>query len=246
MNLYSVKMRASKEGKHISGGERIVKEEDIKHVVNQLLNRPKEFDFINIKIDKLKKVGYFDKTLDIHTITFEDIKQANDFASQIISDITGIDTDTVKKYIDLVHTGASETGENMRGAMVVNTDGKRVELDKNRGVRTTNIDYEDRNNIIQALLEKGFTERTADALAIATKNLNSGCILAEYCISDDPDYVFGYVATGRKYIRIYPLKQKGNQKGGRIYFVKKETDTKKLYRYLEEKSFLIKGLGDIL
>lgn len=242
---FSVKMRASKDGKHISGGERIVGQELLEKTVVELLRRPREFDLMNIKVQRLEDVNYIEKGLDIYTYIFDSVEKANLFAIELISKATSLEFKTIKRYIELIHTGASDDGQVMRGAMVVDTLGNRREVDRNRGVRTTNVDFEDREKVVDFLLERGFSARTVDAVAIATKNLKSSYILAEYCISDDPEYLFGYVALKGKYIRIYPLKEIGNPNGGRIYFVKDDVDIQQLYRYLQEESFLIKDLGDI-
>ncbi|MEZ0323507.1 MAG: 6-carboxyhexanoate--CoA ligase [Hydrogenothermaceae bacterium] len=245
MRYISVKMRASYRGRHISGGERIVEESKVETVINSLLKRPKIYDFLNIKVEEIKDIEYIQRSLDIENINFEDYISANSFAIEIINRETGIDKHITKHYIDLVHKGASTCGEVMRGAMIVNPKGERIEIDRDRGIRTTNIDFENREYVEEKLLEKGFTYRTVDALAIATKNLKSEYILAEYCVSDDPNYITGYVALKDRYIRLSPLKEKGNPKGGRIYFVKNDTNLVELYNYLEKKSFLIKDLGEI-
>lgn len=246
MRYYSVKMRASKEGKHISGGERIVEREALKEVINSLIERPRDFDFLNIKVKLVQKLNYIDRSLKIENCSFPDTHQANAFAIEIIHKYTGIDKVKIENFINLIHVGASDRGDVMRGAMLVDTNGNRLERDRNRGVRTTGVDFEDREKVRSKLIKKGFTDRTLDALAIATKNLNYPDILGEYCISDDPDYQYGYVAVKGSYIRIYPLKDKGNDKGGRIYFVKKEVDLDRLYNYLEEEEFLIRELGEVL
>jgi len=41
------------------------------------------------------------------------------------------------------------------------------------------------------------------------------------------------------------LKEYSNPKGGRIYFVKDDTDIEELYKYLQEESFLIKEVGSL-
>jgi 6-carboxyhexanoate-CoA ligase len=80
---------------------------------------------------------------------------------------------------------------------------------------------------------------------LSTKNLNHPNIIAEYCISDQPDYTTGYVAVNNTYYRINPLKEYSNPKGGRIYFVKDDADIEELYKYLQEESFLIKEVGSL-
>ncbi|WP_456464539.1 6-carboxyhexanoate--CoA ligase [Persephonella sp.] len=246
MKLFSVKLRASKDGKHISGAERITPHEEINTVINQLYHRlsHKEFDSINIKIDILKeKPLLVEKTLPIVNLTFKDHKKANKTAVQIIQKQTGLSEEKIKQLIDLIHSGASPDGENMRGAMIVDLSGNRLEKDQFRGVRTTHVDYLERDKIIQKLIKKGFTERTADAIALTTKNMLHKDIIAEYCISDEPDYLTGYISTKEAYYRLTPLKEKGNKKGGRIYFIKNGADIDEIYRFLEEKPVLIKDVN---
>ena len=60
MNLYSIKMRGSKEHNHISGAESIVSEKDLQNAVSVLIKRALthskgKSDFINIKIEEVKK-----------------------------------------------------------------------------------------------------------------------------------------------------------------------------------------------
>ncbi|RUM58426.1 MAG: 6-carboxyhexanoate--CoA ligase [Persephonella sp.] len=243
--LFSIKARSSKEGLHISGAERIVEENKIDETVLKILKkvRRNEADFISIKIEKLKlKPIVVEKTLCIEDIKFNDYKEANRYVLNILKDITGIDKRDLKHLIDLIHNGASPNGENMRGAMIVNQKGERIELNKYRGIRTRNIDFIGRENILKKLQKLGYTERTLDALAISTKNLLNENIIAEYCISDEDNYTTGYLAIKNKYLRITPLKRMGNKFGGRIYFVKNETDIYKLYDYLENCPILIKDV----
>jgi len=126
--------------------------------------------------------------------------------------------------------------------MIVNLKGERVEKDKKKGIRTTMVDYKNRKKIKEKIIKKGFTERTLDALALSTKNLIYPDIVAEYCISDEPDYLTGYVATKKYYFRLTPLKEKGNLFGGRIYFIKNNTDLAKLYEYLKKTPVLIEDI----
>ncbi|WP_297887493.1 6-carboxyhexanoate--CoA ligase [Sulfurihydrogenibium sp.] len=241
---YSIKMRATLEEKHISGAERITTKDKINSVITQLLERPSYYDFMNIKVQKISEIQFIEKSLNIKTIKTNDYQHANQLAIEILKN-QGIPQEVSTSCINLIHHGASPDGGNMRGAMIVNIEGERLEKDKSRGIRTVNVDFEDREKVTKTLLEKGYTERTVDALALATKNLNHPDILAEYCISDQPDYTTGYVAVKGFYYRITHLKKYGNPKGGRIYFVKNNTDIEKLYEYLQSKAFLIKELGDL-
>ncbi len=240
---FSIKMRASKDDIHLSGAERIVEEREVEEVINQMYKRGslKNPDNLLIKVEKINtEIIYIPKTLKIQDVEFKNYKTANKKAVELISKSTRIDKEVVEHYINLVHTGASPNRQNMRGAMIVDTKGNRIEIDKDRGVRTVFVDYEDRKGALKKLFNKNYTERTADALALTTKNLNYPDMIAEYCISDEPDYITGYVSLENTYYRFVPLKEKGNPKGGRIYFVKSGINLKGFYEYLQKIPVLIK------
>ncbi len=243
--LFSVKIRASKKGAHLSGAERIVEEKNLNNVIDQLYKRVKRKkpDAVNLKIKKLtEKPFVVPFTLKIKELRFSSYKEANTKAVQMLHNITGINIHKIKELINLIHTGASPDRNNMRGAMIVNQKGERIELDPYRGIRTTTVDFVDREKTLKYLLEKGFTERTLDALALTTKNMLHPDIIAEYCISDETDYTTGYISDKNTYYRFLPLKEKGNPKGGRIYFVKNSTNLEQLYKFLQEKPVLIKNV----
>ncbi len=243
--LFSIKARSSKDNLHISGGERIVRKEEIEDVSLELLKKVNRNspDFISLKIEEIKeKPIVIEQTLPIEEYKFKNHYEANEFALKILQKETGIDLNRLKELINLVHNGASPDGNNMRGAMIVNQNGERIEIDKYRGVRTTYVDFFDRKKALAKLLQSGFTERTADAILIATKNLYYKDFIAEYCISDEPDYITGYIAVKNKYIRITPLKKLENNKGGRIFFVRNNINLKDFYNYLEKTPVLIKEI----
>ncbi len=244
MRFFSIKMRSSLEEKHVSGHERIVKDSEIESTLLELYKRGsrKDFDLLNIKLQKITQpIKYLERTLKIENLNFNDYKEANEFAMELICKKTFIPKNVLNNIIYLVHSGCG-IGKNMRGAMVVNQQGKRLEKDKEKGIRTSMVDFVNRNKVLEILKEKGFTERTLDALALSTKNLSFEGMLAEYCISDEPDYITGYVAVDGIYYRITPLKKEGNFFGGRIYFVKNDVDIDTLYYYLKNEPVLIKDI----
>jgi 6-carboxyhexanoate--CoA ligase len=244
-NLFSIKIRSSKEGKHISGSERIVRKEKINETVLKLLERQKDkdYDFSNIKVEKIKEIPIFvEKALRIKTIKFDSYIKAKDFAVKTLSKILNKDESWIKNFIDKLYEGAAPDKSNMRGAMLLNLKGERVEKDSFKGIRTVLVDYTDREKIEEKLLKKGYTKRTADALALTTKNMLHEDIIAEFCISDDPDYTTGYISTKEYYMRLTPLKPYGLEKGGRIYFLKENADIEDIYKFLTEKPVLI---GDV-
>ena len=245
MNLYSIKVRTSLKDKHISGAERIVPKEKIPEVVKSLLERQnhKDFDFSNVKVERLNTQPVFiEKSLRIKNKKFDTWEDSFKFAVDFLADYLALEKGSLKEILTQLYTGASPKKDNMRGAIIVSLEKKRLEKDPYRGVRTVLTDFIDREGVEQKLLSLGYTARTTDALAVSTKNLVYPDILAEFCISDDEDYTTGYIAVKGTYMRLSPLKPLGLPKGGRVYFVKPKTDIEKLYEYLEKTPVLI---GDI-
>ena len=239
MRLFSVKMRSEKGGKHVSGAERIVNERDLKKVINELLERPKDFDFLNIKVEEVKNYEILPFELKISSFNFKSVKEAREFAIKKLVE-TGINEEIAIKGIEILSRGANPKGGNMRGAVLLDIEsGERLEPNKERGIRTVNFDWEDRKSVSEILLKKGFTHRTVDALVLAQKNIYCG-VIAELCWSDDPNYITGYVASKELgYVRITPLKEKGDTKGGRVYFVRRD-NLNDLIECLEKKVILFK------
>jgi 6-carboxyhexanoate--CoA ligase len=67
--------------------------------------------------------------------------------------------------------------------------------------------------------------------------------VAEVCISDDPDYTTGYVASEYLgYVRIPHIKKKRDRRGGRIFFLKENADILHVISYLEKTPILIEGI----
>ena len=122
----------------------------------------------------------------------------------------------------------------MRGAMLLDADTlERLEPDRERGVRATNMDSEpsppaDRKN------------HFAEAIALASKVLAAPGVVGEVCVSDDPAYVTGYVATKDGYHRISVLKKKGDPSGGRIFLYRGPRDAVgETIRFLEKQAVIV-------
>ncbi len=243
--FYSVRMRATLEGKHVSGQERIVKEEDLEKVLIELHRRPKgDWDFQSIKVERLKKEPIIlEYSLPVKNYRFACVPLAHNFIVGLLEAEHSISRSVVKPLLAKLVSGIKEGKENLPGALVVDPKtGKVLNENPEKGIRTILFDWQEREKIKKKLLNAGFTERTLDALALATKNVYCG-VEAEICISDDPSYITGYLASPKLgYVRITPLKEKGNPFGGRIYFVREENLSKTL-KCLRELPILIKEAG---
>ncbi|RLJ70923.1 6-carboxyhexanoate--CoA ligase [Hydrogenivirga caldilitoris] len=231
-------MRASLKGKHVSGGERIITEEAIPEALCELLKRPREHDFLKLTLERIGEVEVLEYSLAVSSFEFASVEEARKFALEKLVEI-GVPESTVRRGIQLLSEGPNPRGGNTRGAVLMDIEtGERLEPDPERGVRTVRVDWRDRFKVMEHLRRQGFTERTLDALAIATKNVYCG-VVAELCWSDDPDYITGYVASSKYgYVRITPLKEEGDPFGGRIYFIRRE-GVGDLIRCLEGKPLLI-------
>ena len=228
--LYGVKMRASLGGVHVSGAERIVNARRVAPTLSALARRALGHergvpDAINLKVEAQPDVMRI-KALPVTTIAVADKAEGWDKAAEILSaagfrrtrEIFGLFRETYP----------------MRGAMLLDADTlERLEPDRERGVRATNMDSEpsppaDRKN------------HFAEALALASKVLSAPGIVGEICVSDDPMYVTGYVATKDGYRRISVLKERGDPSGGRIFLYRGPRDAVgETIRFLEKQAVVV-------
>lgn len=243
MGLYSIKMRASKDGNHISGAESILNEEcleeAIKVLVKRAMNHSKgKSDFINIKIEAIddKEIEYLEP-LKVTTVKVKDHIEGMKAVQKILENL-GIDENKGNEIISML-----KENSDIRGAMVVDIHSlKRLENDKDRGIRATYMDFEQSNLNCKTKNNKA---HFIEALALATKVANAPNIIGEICYSDDPDYTAGYIASKKYgYIRFPYLKELGDSKGGRVFLydssLDKSTTLNECIKYIEEKKVLIK------
>jgi 6-carboxyhexanoate--CoA ligase len=139
----------------------------------------------------------------------------------------------------------------MRGAVIMDArSGERLEPDQERGVRASRFDWSEEalKDIERDLKAVDLTHfRTREALALATKVAYAPGVVAELCWSDEPDYIAGYVASLQTgYVRFPRLKNIGNPKGGRVFFVNNHDalDVTKLIDYLQFFPVLISAAGE--
>lgn len=240
MSLYSMKMRAElhtdKTSQHISGAEKIISKEHLAYHANALINRALyhskgQADFVNIKIEKVPE----NNILHLNSLATQMINVDN--ANEGIKKIA-----TLLERLNIFNTTAimqkiPET-YNMRGAILLNVDTlERLEPDHTRGIRATYMDRENYNS-------SNDKNHYQEALVLATKVANAPNIIGEICISDDPNYVIGYVA-GKDigYVRISNLKEMGDSNGGRIFLYRgNSNEAQATIDYLQKQHVLVKNL----
>ena len=209
--LFSVKMRAASEGAHISGAERIVPEALVPPLAATLAERALAHakgkpDFVNIKIESAPPPLHL-KALPVTTHAAGTPCDGWRIVRKLLA------ADGVTRIDEILALFRETYG--MRGAMLLDADTlERLEPDPARGVRATFMDD-------AATASKGFSsvkDHYAEAVVLATKVANAPGIVGEICMSDDPGYVTGYVASKRiGYARITCLKERGDPSGGRIF-----------------------------
>ncbi len=228
--LYSVKMRASCNGVHLSGAERIVTRQRIESVLPAMARRAfgherGEPDAVYMKIEAQNDVRHL-KALPVFTETVADEVEGWAKVRNILSAAGFARTDEV--------CGLFKETYPMRGAMLLDADTlERLEPDRERGIRATNMD----STVSPAVDRKN---HFAEALVLASKVLSAPGIVGEICVSDDPQYVTGYVAVKDGYHRITVLKRKGEPTGGRIFLYRGSRDAvAETIRYLEKQAVVV-------
>lgn len=240
MSLFSIKMRAAEGERHISGAERIASVDKIGDVIAALANRAAhhslgEPDFINIKLERIapeevRRVP----ALAISTRPAETI----DGSFRIMEELLTAEGLTVEEAAGVVSQVRSVKA--MRGAMLYDVAvGQRVEPDRERGIRVTYMDAEECST---ASGKNHFRE----ALVLATKVANGPGMIAELCISDDPEYVTGYFASkSAGYVRLTPLKEMGDSHGGRVFICdSRRGNIDELIKYLEKTPVIVENVPD--
>lgn len=247
MDLYSLKMRASNREdrieKHISGAEKIIREGNLSMYSEALLNRALyhskgKADFINIKIEKVNQEDIlYINALPVTTVNVDSYQEGIQKLLAILGEIGITNASAILEKLKDTY--------NMRGAMILDVDTlERLEPDKDRGIRATYMDAH--NSIMQ---EKNDTKNHYnEAIILATKVAYAPNIIGEICISDDPDYVIGYVASkGIGYVRITQLKEMGSQDGGRIFLYRGDhCQVQDCIDYMEKQKVLVKNISSIL
>lgn len=222
MSLFSVKMRASRGGVHVSGAERIVEAGCVGGVCDAMtrraLSHPKgQPDEIHVTVaavdeEAIVRIPF----LPVTELECASPAEARELVVRMLAEHT-IHAERAWQLLTEVR--------DMRGAVLLDAaTGARLEADNKRGVRVTNMDA-------AAQPETDGKARVSEALVLASKVAHHPAVLAEVCISDDPDYTTGYLAaSGYGYIRIPNMKPIGSPIGGRVFVVAESGD---LVDYLE-------------
>ena len=238
MPLYSIKMRAAKGDLHVSGAERILEQADISGAVSALTERALHHglgraDFINIKMEEVRpeQLEYLD-ALPVSKRPAKTVEETYSIMRSMLCEL-GLAT-KADELIELLRHNHP-----MRGAVLYDiATSKRLEPDQERGIRVTYMDA------ASAATASSCKNHFREAIVLATKVVHAPGIIAELCLSDDPDYLVGYLASLKHgYVRLMPMKEMGNPHGGRVFvFDSTKAKAEDAIHYLEKQRVLVQGL----
>ena len=237
-NLFSIKMRASCSGKHISGAENIIPQSYVTTYSSALLDRAFNHangqpDFVNIKAERLsaETILHF-PALRVTTVS---VSTPEDGCNAMVRILHSIGISRGEEIVQILNSVC-----NMRGAVLLHADTlERLEPDSQRGIRATLMDSS------RSAFQTPNSQKNhfAEALVLATKVVHAPGVVAELCISDDPNYVTGYVASEQTgYVRLTQVKRLNSPHGGRIFLYRgAKEDVDKTIAYLETQPVLVDG-----
>ena len=251
-NLWSIRMRASRKIEnrnskfeirnlgcneiHISGAEGLYKKSDIqkivKNYIERALNHPRgKVDRIAITIEDIKRKPGVISALPLATVSCSKPVEGKQIVSELLQSL-GISGKAVDISFELIKKG------NMRGAAIITAEkGERLEPELKRGVRASRlgIDKSVSRMLSLKLSRLGInTDTVREALILASKVASCTPVMAEVCVSDDPYYTTGYVASEKfGYLRIPNIKHPGSKSGGRAFFIRERANVKAVIDYLE-------------
>ena len=241
---YSVRMRSAKKGAHVSGAEGIYDKNDVSNIFREYTGRAfthdkGRADKIHLTIEELKETPKKISSLPLCTINTRNTDAAKRAALKILSSV-GIKERAVEEAFR-----ALDIGITMRGAMLLDIEGVRLEPDLLRGVRVTRMGIIKKAaaDLSKKLGRLGLNNNTVkEALILASKVHKYRMVLGELCISDDPNYTTGYIATrAYGYIRLPRIKKRGVPYGGRAFFIT-GGEVKDLIKYLQQTPVLINNI----
>lgn len=227
---------------HISGAEGLYRKSEIKEIVEQYIerafNHPRgKADRIIIAIEDIKQEPKTISALPVSTIKNTTPREGKKLARQLLQS-SEVSERAIDKALELIKR------DGMRGAAIITAEkAKRLEPDRKRGIRVSRLGITKSalKKLSSKLLKYEINSETVkEALILASKVSSCEQVIAELCVSDDPNYTTGYVASKEfGYVRIPHIKNKGSRSGGRAFFVKEGIDVGGIIEYLERRPVII-------
>jgi 6-carboxyhexanoate--CoA ligase len=258
--VLNIRMRASKEVRrrkssdgvarrlHISGAEGICRDAEAGRVVEGYIRRAMEHsrgrpDRIDIAIERLVGRPRAIRALPVRTVFCGSPRTAQGHIRKILG-AAGVSERAVDSALKIVFGD-----ETMRGAAVVRAvSGERADPDRKRGIRASRLGIGGSAAVSlgRELGKQGIDIPTVvEAIVLASKVASCPQVVAELCVSDDPDYTTGYVsAWALGYVRIPHIKRKGDRRGGRVFFVEDDAEVNGVTLYLERRPVVVSRISE--
>ncbi|MHA6527687.1 6-carboxyhexanoate--CoA ligase [Corynebacterium pyruviciproducens] len=219
-DYFSVRMRASRGGTHVSGAERITKQVYIPTITSALTSRALNHSFgvpdeVHITVDQIRTTP-----LIVDQLPVKNMSEMGD----LLDGLPEIG----------YHIAASEI--RMRGATLIDVHtGARLEPDPERGVRVSMMDWE-----FTPITEE--EDHFRESVALATKVHHCPGMVAELAISNDPGFTSGYVVRNGVFHRIPKMKELGQRGGGRAFYLDTTVTTpQEAIAFLEHRPVLVRS-----
>jgi 6-carboxyhexanoate--CoA ligase len=235
---------------HISGAEGIYERDSIAEAVEGYIKRAMSHprgkpDRIEITIERINARPKKIRSLPIKTVICRSTQIAQSHIRKILV-LAGVTDAAIDEALKVVYGE-----EAMRGAAIICAgSGRRVEPDRERGIRASRLGMSKAAGCIlsRELTGGGINSETVkEALVLASKVASCEQVIGELCVSDDPGYTTGYVSSRRVgYVRIPHIKRKGDRRGGRVFFMKDDADLAGVIAFLEETPVLVDGASECL
>lgn len=249
--MVSIRMRASqiRRGKevHISGAEGIFTEGDFQRIARQYIRRAMSHprgrpDRVVLTVERLAGEPRPIKALPVATLRNGSERAAGALIDEALQ-MMGVSPRATAAALRAI-----TSCEALRGAYLMDSrTGKRCEPDRRRGVRASRlgISLGAARKLGRRLSRlKINTPTVKEALVLASKVAACGTIVAELCVSDDPDYTTGYVAShGLGYLRIPHIKKRGSRSGGRVFFLAGNADAAGVVAFLEKTPVMVTSVS---
>ncbi|PLW00416.1 6-carboxyhexanoate--CoA ligase [Corynebacterium ulcerans] len=243
MTFYSVRMRASLQGQHISGAETLVScPTDVPRITEQFIQRAMNHakgtpDSITTKITHIADSD-IQRVPRLLTREYQaaNCNDAHSFVHQQLATVCS--SEVAYKALELLLSI-----RNMRGAVLLDAhSARRLEPDHKRGVRASNFGAAPSPTPAAPHSTESETKKDHyhEALTLSSKVMSAPGIIAEICISDDPDYTTGYVSLNGVYTRVHTMKRLGSPLGGRVFILEsKKASVAAAIDYIENTPVLI-------
>ena len=228
---------------HVSGAEGLYRCSDIGRILGEYALRAIDHsrgrpDEIVITVERLLQAPLAVPLLPVATFPCDSPDEARLLILAILTD-SGISGRAIGRGVKI-----TTEGKGMRGAALIRAaSGIRVEPDRVRGIRVSRIGMDETagRRLSRRLARQGINTQTVkEALTLASKVASCPGVVAEICVSDDPHYTTGYVASrSLGYVRIPNIKRQGSMSGGRVFFIDEGIAVDKVMGYLEKTPVMV-------